>query len=511
MSLEQMMRKLGFNISKEKAYEVFAILQDIGVLKNDNGNVYLCEVYSNHVEREIDDLTEVREIIKTVLQKYDIEQDCSKLLYAFMKTQDKAGNTDISENVMEILNSLITLNTEIGQALITRDGQARRVALDVLPFKLACNKRYEFIEEVKAKTIGYEMLMNYNYVLSGYSNFNFIIDEIRDNVDRLLNGEQLENYIYPKATLIYACSLLGEKNIEELFNMNIFNLERYTNKLIEIANDKCNINEIFDCKSIKNNTSRDNDDLATVEEHEKIPGMKLMVVVDGVSEGGMGYLASHLFCTSISDWFQKLNDFTNMEEKLVNVIKKADKNIYNHYFGGAQAVASVILITPKDTYISTVGDTRVYLERSGILNRVNRIEKRYDKALKLGVTDNEAEYRARRMPEGYIGLGSDNWCFCNPEVLKIPSNSYDSIMAVTDGVYNELTDEMLSKIFNNCYSDDIADTVVNLASFNMVNESYQHLNLQSKPSSYRDDSTIAIYKKNPILRKRKTYTYKDAH
>ncbi len=257
-----------------------------------------------------------------------------------------------------------------------------------------------------------------------------------------------------------------------------------------------------------------NDDCVITAEHPSLNGVKLLVVADGVGGSENGYLASTLFSVDMHNWFNNLtvSDLQNNDVSvlLTNAIKASDRHIadvYSNMRPSPCTVASCILITNDNTYVSSVGDTRVYLEKSGQLNPIKRCENHLDKANKLGVDilfdDVET---ASRAPEGYIGYGSSKWYYCDPMVDVIPTASYDGILAVTDGVYKDVDDTNLNAIFEGCYSDDVAESICALAHHGEISPIYDNIGYHKTDAGLRlhDDASVAVYKKYAKVR---TYEY----
>lgn len=243
-----------------------------------------------------------------------------------------------------------------------------------------------------------------------------------------------------------------------------------------------------------------NEDASIVLNHPKIDDLKLMVVADGVGGSCHGEIAAQSFCRYMGDWFKHIDvDEANF---LPHMIKVADRLIYSdNKRAGIQSstVASVVLITPENTHIATVGDTRVYIIKDEKLKRIERPETFYEKALITGDFLGVDVERAKMMPEGYIGHGMPE--LCNPDDLVI-DNDYDGILAITDGVYKQLSDEQLEKIILNCDLSEVVSYMVNLAAGSKLeNDKYTDLNIDVSMKSNDNVTVAAFFSGKSMLKK----------
>lgn len=209
----------------------------------------------------------------------------NKLFYAMLKTDDKIAkevedkNIDtqegVSPHVIDMLMALNELQFPIyGQRDVsTREGNAREIANDVLPYAIASGNNLDGDRKM-ALDIGKKIIEYYVYqehfILSGAGEgpcylcnisdnlsrlisrgevIRKLLDAVRENAKRVINDanyinmigtykydgggkwhdEDTINGVLPEVSLIYTCSLLGAENItRELFNMNLDDLKKYT-------------------------------------------------------------------------------------------------------------------------------------------------------------------------------------------------------------------------------------------------------------------------------------------
>ena len=373
--------------------------------------------------------------------------------------------------------------------IITSLGGARNVMFDIPCFREVYNV---------------SNMNEYNYSLSDIFNGKNL-DEIKDIVEMAFEFRNVDPINF--SDLEVRNAIKGYKAFYEQgkclkYWPNEVTINKWYN---DVINDKQDDFDSVMVSSTNPSLVRErNDDASLIMQHPVFSDYKLMIVADGVGSCLRGDLAASMFCEKMYDWFNKLNldDFNgNFNKLLKDSITWADMEIanYNETLGYDNVtVASVVVVTPKDTYYCTVGDTRIYFEYGDELQRVERIENLHDKALKynayeLGLIRDDG-YDCER-PEGYIGYGCDVFGTCMPIVYNIPSDSYTGILLISDGVYKEVGDNDLEVLFNKCLPEDIADCVVEQATYGYIKNSRYSDIISGKRKIGRDNITAVAYKK----------------
>ena len=204
----------------------------------------------------------------------------NRLLYAMIQTQDRIGITNVViPNSLDLISSLNDLyfSRSNTNTVVTRQGQARRVVSNILPYQIASGmiSNPNFKQRVEARLEGFDILQMFNYFFDA-KDYPFPIQSIQ-NCERYIpdrssgaistyftdkNGKRLlelmnavrdyanhicedENYIdsvqdqkfvswvspIHYVSMIYACSLMGEEEIESLFSMSMNELEHHTKEV----------------------------------------------------------------------------------------------------------------------------------------------------------------------------------------------------------------------------------------------------------------------------------------
>ena len=221
-----------------------------------------------------------------------------------------------------------------------------------------------------------------------------------------------------------------------------------------------------------------NQDYYKAVHHPIFNNICLMVVADGVGSYEYSDIVSEYFCKYIAKWFtnlKKINENTFAKELEIAIIN-ADAAVADYCaekgIKGA-TVASVAVIAPDKTYISSVGDTRAYLVKDGSLERVKRFESSYEERMAYGLPILEPIEISKIRPSGYIGYNDTD--ICNIDTKVFETKDIDGLILVTDGIYKETTDNELELIVNNCNPNDVAEEIVGLSAKGKVSNKYNDL------------------------------------
>lgn len=229
-------------------------------------------------------------------------KEANEYLYAMLKTDDKILKTvdsnhpetdlGVSPHVIDMLVALNNLSFPIygKRDVCTREGNARKIASDILPYAIAsgnnANESNYLLDMEEALDMGNYMLNFYGYqvyhALVGYpdgrnmiinnadflagfigsnssraSDIKRLMDAVRENARRIMYDENYINMlstyyhslydetnkdthfrVASEVSLIYACSLMGDKNItKELFDLNLEDLKAYTTNVRKLFLD----------------------------------------------------------------------------------------------------------------------------------------------------------------------------------------------------------------------------------------------------------------------------------
>lgn len=180
----------------------------------------------------------------------------------------------------------------------------------------------------------------------------------------------------------------------------------------------------------------------------------LAIVCDGM--GGMqgGERASrccaeYLFSRYYSMQYGSARDFYTEEIPLADRFVAALKNESGSPLGGGTTLVSVLVLNSR-IYFASVGDSRIYLFRSGKLTQLTR-DHNYFLVLSQRVKDGEItpeEAKADRQKEAlisYVGMGS------GPDIIDIeaegiPAKTNDILLLCSDGLTKAMSDDEIAQI-----------------------------------------------------------------
>ena len=177
----------------------------------------------------------------------------------------------------------------------------------------------------------------------------------------------------------------------------------------------------------------------------------LAVVADGMGGLADGEVVSAGVTSSVMREFPLLSSSWTPVQKLHYLVGKANDagnavtgGIKNH--GGSTMIAA--LITSGELWFASVGDSRIYLLRSGSIIPLTRAHiyetDLYRKAAEYGTSFEVAAADSQRSAlTSYIGMGELEHVDCSQHPLTLLPG--DWVILMTDGVFNELTHEEIAR------------------------------------------------------------------
>ena len=181
-----------------------------------------------------------------------------------------------------------------------------------------------------------------------------------------------------------------------------------------------------------------------------MPEEGIFMVADGVGGHAGGELASRTAITDIAAFIRE-NPIPARSE--ADLIRQYAENlalmVNEHVYAMADASASggmattLILMYLSDTHahVLNVGDSRVYLIRDGAVKQITEDHTFVNDLVRKGIiTEDEAKYHPdRNMITKAIGADRT----VDPDFYSFPILPEDVILLCTDGLYNDLTSEMI--------------------------------------------------------------------
>ena len=280
-------------------------------------------------------------------------------------------------------------------------------------------------------------------------------------------------------------------------------------------------NELFATTDI-GMVRKNQEDSVLILTHPSNPDYKMLVVADGVGGYEGGENASYETVYSMMDWFEHLDPKMMQEankQELVNDwtrrLEKINSTIRSKYPRAGSTFVGAI-VGEKSTSILSVGDSRAYMidnnmdlrqltvddnigfqnwnQQWGSIYRESRSGK--SRVVIDRMLDEKDKVRFQKDSNVITGgLGVDY--HVRPNVVSLPNSSYKTLMLLSDGVTDCISDRQLMSISRDSNPAELAQKVVDAA---LVSKSYRpeldndpHYRPSITPG--KDNATAAVYHK----------------
>ncbi len=201
---------------------------------------------------------------------------------------------------------------------------------------------------------------------------------------------------------------------------------------------------------------------------------QLFVLCDGMGGHQSGDVASRTAAESIETYI-RLQSTLDLDEKkaeriLKNAINYANKIVYNRAltgeeFAGMGTTADICMVDFDMLYIAHVGDSRVYLLREGVLQKLTRDHSLVEEMVESGLI---SETEAKSHPKKNVitrAVGTNRSVEC--DFLSMPLFRDDILLMCSDGLSNMLTEsEMKNMLISSERMEIVAENLVTQANLN---------------------------------------------
>jgi protein phosphatase len=221
-----------------------------------------------------------------------------------------------------------------------------------------------------------------------------------------------------------------------------------------------------------------NEDSCAVLNHQQLNGRleALMIVGDGLGGRRAGEVASSLLVETISlgvlettaSRVRPLNS-TDIEQLLLDTIVRANGKIMTqgrfNQRSDARGMATTCvaaIVNENMVTIGNVGDSRIYLLRSGGIEQLTQDHSEvYKEFVKGNITEAEARnHRFRNQITRAVGLEPN----VNPDISSVPLIDGDTLMLCSDGLTTEVPDDVICSILAAApTAQDASDLLVSVA------------------------------------------------
>ena len=219
-------------------------------------------------------------------------------------------------------------------------------------------------------------------------------------------------------------------------------------------------NEYLYGTSIKGTNNRNKEDFIAITNPSN-KNLKLLCVTDFANDSKLSKSCKKYICNELSDWFINLeskelrNDkflINSLTDKIININKsvyyiisesKINKEYKNSVFGSSLGLA---LISNDKTYYINYGDTRLCLDKDGVLEALTIDDNSaWDLYKTNQISKDEAEsYQRGSTITNYVGKPINN--INVPEFSILSNDCYDKLFVFSDGITDNINSVTLSSI-----------------------------------------------------------------
>ena len=211
-----------------------------------------------------------------------------------------------------------------------------------------------------------------------------------------------------------------------------------------------------------------NEDSVLALVHPEDDSLKILAVADGMGGKEYGDVCSNYVTRKFGEWFLGKNKgfFSNplkIRDELLKLTYECN-DYFISFFGknifGTTLTLAIIL--NKETIILHLGDSRCYFYKDNILTQVTEDDSDVWLYHKFqGIKKEWLRYfSSSNIINNCVGLSLGS---CRPHVYIYPNESYESLLLVSDGVTDLITDSKLQSMFRSRPSSLLVDAIVHEA------------------------------------------------
>lgn len=346
---------------------------------------------------------------------------------------------------------------------IPRDDLIREIAkfaLQVADLKEDIPNSYyckEFFKELKKRDVPKEKVVEYlkkNESLLCRLTIEFAAERYKRNVDieklENVNNKEIKKYIYyleKTNTSNSKSSTLGK----------VHNLLFNKNKQDIILNAQCKkkhqdyeVGDLY--ASMNQGKSGKQEDRVILLEHPNNKEFKLMAIADANENRGSLDSTSNYIVLSLLKWFESLNPMLFEDiDYVVNLLDTKLKQINIEMIDSKKGNASLacVIIGKDKTLISTIGNSRVYKEKEGKIEKVNKENTLLRNLIDEGYVKEELSRFHKTFPIVLNELGQDNNSLEIGNRTIVIDNDYDKISIISSGVIKGLEENKIKELLDN--------------------------------------------------------------
>jgi serine/threonine protein phosphatase PrpC len=171
----------------------------------------------------------------------------------------------------------------------------------------------------------------------------------------------------------------------------------------------------------------------------------LLVVADGMGGHAAGEVASGLAVATLTEQSNWDNPAETLRSGLIDANKRIlQRSLSNPAYAGMGTTITAAHVSGRYLYYAHVGDSRLYLFRSGVLSRVTRDHSVVGELLRIGgLTESEARVHPQRnVLTRALGMESD----IEIDGGKVEVFAGDRLLLCTDGLHDVVRNEDIARV-----------------------------------------------------------------
>lgn len=220
-------------------------------------------------------------------------------------------------------------------------------------------------------------------------------------------------------------------------------------------------------KSDKGLKRKNNEDACFI-----MPKEEVFILADGVGGGASGEIASRTTVSMLAEYVRKnppkaITDVAKAKAYFLPSIQEVNSSLFSmakkHVENLGMATTLVVChVNGKRAYFANIGDSRAYIFRKGKLKQITEDHSYVNDLVKTGVITEKAAQTHEKKNMITKALGGDE--ICEPDFYQANIEKDDIIFLCSDGLYSELEEEAIVKIFMEAESmTDLASELVKKA------------------------------------------------
>ena len=333
-----------------------------------------------------------------------------------------------------------------------------------------------------------------SFVELRYKNRNFVDLKYLDN----FSHRAISDYLYHLKDKTDILSRAKIFNIKMASRINECREDIIKGVQLQKGNVKYSLGNAMFASSLIGKRKKTQEDSVLLIEHPNNRDFKMLVIADGVGGHGKGDEASSYTVRKILSWFERINPkYFEESDRILSKLEKELVKINVSLNSKKDRRATTFLcgiVGKKETIVASIGDSRAYITKNNELQQVSRddslVQEYYENGYIRTKDDMRFHYKSNHITNC---LGANDDFSLNYYVLD--NSQYDTLILVSDGVSDCLSDSQIMAITAQTPKEEIANALVMAA-----NRTNSHRQKQSYETYYyediyggKDNTTAAIY------------------